>query len=187
MADSDTITDIVTAYTPRLLAFIRSRTDCEEDAEDILQEVFYQLARIDDDERGGIERMSAWLYRVARNAVLNFWRKKRELSLDALYYGDDEACAEISETLFNADGQERTSPERDYLRTLVWQELEDALAELPPAQSEVFCLTVLDCVPVKEIAAATGVPVATVLSRKHYAVKFLRRRFRELYDDLMTQ
>ena len=78
-----------------------------------------------------------------------------------------------------------SDPESVYLRKLVWEELAEALACLPPEQSEVFCATVFDGVPVKEISADTGVPVATLLSRKHYAVKFLRMRLRWLYEDLL--
>ena len=77
-------------------------------------------------------------------------------------------------------------PENVYLRKLVWQELDNALSELPPEQSEVFCLTVFDGVPVKDISENTGVPVATLLSRKHYAVKHLRLRLRGLYEDILN-
>ncbi|MDE7142386.1 MAG: sigma-70 family RNA polymerase sigma factor [Muribaculaceae bacterium] len=184
MEVSDSIGTIVAEYSPRLLGFIRSHVGCREDAEDILQDVFLQLARCYGDEGSGIEKVSAWLYRVARNAVMNFWRKKREVSIDALCETEDHICEEISETLFCGAPD---APDTVYLRSLVWQELDQALSELPPEQCEVFCLTVFDGMPVKEISAATGVPVATLLSRKHYAVKFLRRRFHDLYDSLLRQ
>lgn len=185
MKRNEEIDNIVREYSPRLLGYIRSQVGTPEDAEDILQDVFYQLSRQSNDEYSGIERVSAWLYRVARNSVLNFWRKRREISLSSIYDDfDDEACGEISNTLFN--GMPDT-PDNIYLRKLVWQELDQALSELPPEQSEIFCLTVFDGLPVKDISANIGIPVATLLSRKHYAVKFLRRRFNELYTAIINR
>lgn len=180
MPRNDDINDIVTRYSPRLLSYIRSQVNSREDAEDILQDVFYQLARTSCDGVSEIGRMSSWLYRVARNSVLNFWRKKREVSLDT----EDVVCEDIASTLFCSPSD---SPDSVYLRRLVWQELDAALADLPPEQSEVFCMTVFDGIPVKEISKATGIAVATLLSRKHYAVKFLRKRFHEMYHALISQ
>ncbi|MBD5234606.1 MAG: sigma-70 family RNA polymerase sigma factor [Bacteroidales bacterium] len=174
------IDKIYSEYSTRLLRYIRSQVHCREDAEDILQDVFYQLARTTTDGEREVERVSSWLYRVARNMVLNFWRKKREISPDT----EDVVCEDIAQTLFCAP---QDAPDTVLLRKLVWQELEIALAELPPEQCEVFCLTVFDGVPVKEISVATGTPTATLLSRKHYAVKYLRKRFHNLYDSLIMQ
>lgn len=180
MPQSDNIGDIVAEYTPRLLGYIHSQVNNREDAEDILQEVFYQLARVSNDNATEIERMSSWLYRVTRNSILNFWRKKREVSFDT----EDTVCEEIAQTLFC---NPQDAPDTVLLRNLVWEELDAALTELPPEQREVFCLTVFDGMPVKDISTATGIPVATLLSRKHYAVKHLRKRFHNLYDALITQ
>lgn len=178
MRPNDDIGEIVVEYTPRLFNYIRSQVNTPEDAEDILQDVFYQLARASAEQGSDIERMSSWLYRVTRNSILNFWRKKREISLDT----EDILCEEIAHTLFSPL---QDSPETVYLRSLVWQELDAALSELPSEQSEVFCMTVFDRIPVKDISKATGISVATLLSRKHYAVKFLRKRLHELYDALI--
>lgn len=82
MPQNDNICEIVAEYAPRLLGCIQSRILNREDAEDILQDVFYQLARVSNEDRSEIERISSWLYRVARNSILNFWRKKREVSFD---------------------------------------------------------------------------------------------------------
>ncbi|MDE5635855.1 MAG: sigma-70 family RNA polymerase sigma factor [Muribaculaceae bacterium] len=180
MQQSNGIENIVAEYTPRLLRYIRSQVSSPEDAEDILQDVFYQLARASGDGCPGIERISSWLYRVARNSVLNFWRKKRDIPLET----EDEICEDIASTLFSTS---QDSPETIYLRRLVWLELDAALAELPQEQSEVFCMTVFDGIPVKNISKATGTPVATLLSRKYYAVKFLRKRFHDLYNALISQ
>ena len=95
---------------------------------------------------------------------------------------EDAVCESILQSLLSSD-----TPDMVYLRKIVWEELDDALSELPAEQSEVFCLTVFDGVPVKEISLAMGIPVATLLSRKHYAVKHLRQRFHELYDALILQ
>lgn len=180
MQTCDNIGDIVSEYTPKLFSYIRSQVRCREDAEDILQDVFFQLARVSNEGRTEIERMSSWLYRVARNSVLNFWRKNREVSIEA----EDVICEDIAQTLSCSP---QNSPDIVFLRKLVWQELDIALSELPPEQCEVFCLTVFDGMPIKDISSATGTPVATLLSRKHYAVKYLRKRFHDLYDALISQ
>lgn len=177
------VAEIVESYAPRLRSYIRGRVANRDDAEDILQDVFYQLVRCGRTEGYEIEKMSAWLYRVARNCILNLWRSRRYEPL-SLFSGDgDEAFDSLSDMLFSSPSSE---PESVYLRKLVWQELEYALAELPKEQSEVFCLTVFDGIPVKDISANTGVPVATLLSRKHYAVKFLRIRLKGLYEDIIN-
>lgn len=180
MLQNDNICEIVTEYAPRLLGYIRSQINCREDAEDILQDVFYQLARVSNEDGSEIERISSWLYRVARNSILNFWRKKREVAFDT----EDPVCEEIAQTLFC---NPQDAPDTVFLRNLVWEELDVALSELPPEQREVFCLSVFDGVPMKDMSVATGIPVATLLSRKHYAVKHLRKRFHNLYDALITQ
>ena len=180
MPQKNNIEAAFSEYSPRLLGYIQSQVGSQEDAKDILQDVFYQLARTSGDGLSEIERTSSWLYKVARNAVLNFWRKKREVSLDA----EDLVCEDIAQTLFC---NPQDAPDTVLLRKLVWQELDIALSELPPEQSEVFCLTVFDGMTIKDISSATGVPAATLLSRKHYAVKYLRKRFHNLYDALILK
>ena len=174
---------IVSEYAPRLLGYIRSQVGNKEDAEDILQNVLYSLVRSVSDEDYGIERISAWLYRVARNSVLNFWRRRREYPMP-LYGEEDEAIAELSSSLAASPAD---TPEALYLRSLVWQELDTALAELPAEQRDAFCLTALDGLSARDVAEATGVPAATVTSRKYLAVKHLRMRLHELYDAILTR
>ncbi len=176
---------LIAEYQPQLKSFIRKRVSNTEDAEDILQDVFYQLVKAVDEAASPIEQVSAWLYRVARNLIINKGMKMREEKMPAYYNGDsdEEVLKDFSEILFGNDSS--PSPETEYLRSLVWTELEAALAELPPEQREVFELTELDCIPAKEIAEATGVTVNTVLSRKHYAVKHLRKRLVGLYREIV--
>jgi RNA polymerase sigma factor (sigma-70 family) len=155
---------LIVEYQPQLKSFIRKRVDNREDAEDILQDVFYQLAKTVNAAINPVEEVAAWLYCVARNTIINHGIKKREETMP-VYQNDeseDEILADFSEVLFNSGTS--LSPETEYLRSLVWEELENALAELPAEQREVFELTELDGIPVKEISQTTGVAVNTLLS-----------------------
>jgi len=176
---------LIVEHSPKLNAFIRKRVSNEDDADDILQDVFYQLVKTVENSLNPIEQVSAWLYKVARNLIINKGIKKREESLPVYTSdeSDDEIMNDISEILFN--NETSPSPETEYLRSLVWIELENALSELPPEQREIFELTELDAIPVKEISETIGVSVNTLLSRKHYAVKHLRKRLAGLYYDLI--
>ena len=173
---------LVTAYKPRLDAFIRKRVSNKEDAEDILQDVFYQLAKVDT-AMNPIEQVTAWLYRVARNMIINKQIKKREEELPSYHNDDDEMLYDISEMLFSR--QTSPSPETEYLRSLLWVELENALSELPAEQREVFEKTELDGSSFKKISEETGVSINTLLSRKRYAVLHLRNRLSELYEEIL--
>ncbi|MDR1021935.1 MAG: sigma-70 family RNA polymerase sigma factor [Prevotellaceae bacterium] len=179
---------LIAEYQPRLKSFIRKRVESKEDAEDILQDVLYQLVKTVGSAINPIEQVAAWLYRVARNTMINHGVKKREVRLSAYRNAesDDEVLEDFSDALFG-DMSASASPEREYLRSLVWTELEDALAELPPEQRKIFELTELDDIPVKEISKTTGIPVNTLLSRKHYAVLHLRKRLAELYAEFLEQ
>ncbi|MDR3133136.1 MAG: sigma-70 family RNA polymerase sigma factor [Prevotellaceae bacterium] len=178
------IEKLIAVYRPRLKSFIGRRVDGKEDAEDILQDVFYRLIKTLNAALNPVEQVSAWLYRVARNAIINHYIKKREERLPACRNdeGDNEILQDFSEAL---SGETAATPEMEYLRALVWSELEAALAELPPEQREIYELTEFDGIPVKEIAQTTGVPVNTLLSRKHYAALHLRKRMRYLYEDIV--
>lgn len=176
----------IAKYTPRLKSFIRGQVSSRDDADDILQDVFYQLAKTVDNAMNPIENISAWLYRVTQNMIINAETKKKEVRMPAYQEDEDEnMLEEISGLLFHEDENE-DSPETEYLRSLVWTELENALAELPAEQREIFELTELDGIPVKEISKTTGVPVNTLLSRKHYAIVYLRKRLQTIYNDLIS-
>jgi RNA polymerase sigma factor (sigma-70 family) len=180
------VTELIVEYQPRLKAFIRKQVDNKEDAEDILQDVFYQLVKAAENTLNPIEQVSAWLYRVAKNTIINHETKKREESLPVYQNedGDSEVLKDFSDILFSSE-EASPSPETEYLRSLVWTELESALSELPPEQREIYELTELDGIPVKEISRTTGVPVNTLLSRKHYAILHLRKRLKDLYEDIV--
>ena len=173
---------IYTQHQSALRRFISDRVDSPEEGEDILQTVFYNLSRIDLSENPIIE-ISAWLYRSVRNQIIDRRRKKKEEAMPRLKgHGDDEEfLSDISEILASPD----ETPEGSYLHSLVWERLEIALAELPAGQREVFELTELEGFSVREIVEATGIPAATITSRKHYAVLHLRDRLRDLYQELI--
>jgi RNA polymerase sigma factor (sigma-70 family) len=180
--------ELIAKYQPRLQSFIRGKVASREDAEDILQDVFYQLVKTVNTTMNPIEQVSAWLYRVARNAIINHAAKKREENMPVYRNddGDTGMLEDFSEVLFNDDeASPSPSPETEYMRSLVWTELERALAELPPGQREIYELTELEGIPVKEIARTTGLPVNTLLSRKRYAMLHLRERMRALYDEII--
>jgi RNA polymerase sigma factor (sigma-70 family) len=164
----------------RLGEFIRRRVSNSEDAEDILQDVLYQLAASYSITEP-IEYISAWLFTAARNKIIDWYRKKRPGRFDEQLSGDDEPHF-LTEIL----PDHTQNPDRLYLRAMVWEELEDALDEMPPEQRAVFVMHELDGMSFQEIADVTGVPLNTLLSRKRYAVLRLRERLAELYEDLRT-
>ena len=174
------ITQVITDYSKRLMGFIRKRVNNEADAEDILQDVFYQFVG----NTQPIEQMTAWLFTVARNKIIDRQRKKKPEALEDVFGEEEgeESGLNWSEFLFDASD----NPEKDYLRTLFWEELNNALSELPEEQRQVFILNELEGVPFKEIAERTGETVNTLLSRKRYAVLHLRNRLSVLKDELLN-
>lgn len=182
-AEKANVEELVKKHQPQLKSFIRKRVSSKEDAEDILQDVFYQLIKTVESTANPIEQVAAWLYRVARNTIINKGKKKHEEEFPTTGYNEDgDILKDFSEILFNNDNP---TPETEYLRSLVWLEFEAALDELPAEQKEIFELTELDGLSVKEISKSLNVSVNTLLSRKHYAVKFLRKRLEKLYKDIL--
>lgn len=178
----ENIEELVKKYQPQLKSFIRKRVSSKEDVEDILQDVFYQLIKTVETAVNPIEQVAAWLYRVARNTIINKGKKKQEEPFVSGYDEEGNILKDFSEILFNGDNP---TPETEYLRSLVWQELQKALSELPREQREAFELTEMEGLPVKDIAEAAGLPVNTILSRKYYAVRHLRKRLGGLYKDII--
>ena len=161
----------------RLLDFIRKRVRNQADAEDILQDVFYKLLT-SYSVTEPIEKMTAWLFAVARNKIIDWYRKRRPDALPAAA-DDPSSPMNLEEILFDP----KQNPDQVYARSLVWTELAEALDELPNEQREVFVMHELEGRSFKEIAGITGEPMNTLLSRKRYAVLFLRDRLQELYNE----
>lgn len=176
------VTDIVRDAGRGLLRFIRRRVGSDADAEDVLQDVWQQLVTTLEDEP--IERVTAWLYTVARNRIVDRYRKPRTASLDALGEGAEEAADfDLAAWL----PQDDATPAQAHLRTLFWQEVQTALEELPAEQRAVFVWHELEELSFQDIAELTGENVNTLLSRKRYAVLQLRRRLAPLRDELFSQ
>jgi RNA polymerase sigma factor (sigma-70 family) len=174
------ISDAVKRERSRLRNFIRRRVPDPRDAEDILQDVFYELVEANR-LLMPIEHITGWLFRVARNRITDLFRKKRpELFSDLAVADDDEELLPFEDLLPSADA----GPEALYARHVLLEELEMAIDELPEEQRDVFVAHELEGRSFKEMAAATGVSVNTLLSRKRYAVRHLRERLQSIYDDL---
>ena len=177
---NNNISDTIKGISKRLFGFIKQRVASTEDAEDILQDVFFQFAGNTEQ----IEQASSWLYRVARNKITDSYRKQKlPLADDVLGSVEtDESMMDWKEMLLPADD----NPETAYLRNLFWEALKDALDELPPEQSSVFVQNEMEGIPFKDIEQQTGVSVATLLSRKRYAVLHLRNRLGNLKNELLN-
>lgn len=177
------IADIIKNQGKRLLGFIRKRVHSREDADDILQDVFSQLVEADKLMKP-IDQMSAWLFTVARNRITDLYRKKKTRSMPEFLLKEEEEEVDgvLNELLFDNGN----TPEMDYLRALVWSELEKALDELPEEQRLVFELTEMKGLSFKTISSQLDVPVNTLISRKRYAVLHLRQRLLLIYDELIN-
>lgn len=171
------ITGIVREYGKRLFGFIRRRVKTNDEAEDILQEVWFQLSRVVDTEP--IEQLGGWLFRVARNKVTDSYRKQKPALLEDFAYEDEDGDLSFRDILM----AEPASPEMDNLRQVFWEELFLALEELPEAQRQVFVWNELEDQTFQEIADRTGENIKTLISRKRYAVQHLRRRLESLYEE----
>ena len=180
MAEQDQrISEVVKREGSRLRNFIRRRVPDPRDAEDILQEVFYELVEANR-LLMPIEHVTGWLFRVARNRITDLLRKKKPVSFsDAAAEDEAGELLRIEDLLPSPDA----GPEALYIRHVLLDELELALDELPPEQREAFVAHELEGSGFKEMAAETGVSVNTLLSRKRYAVLHLRERLRNIYDE----
>lgn len=173
------ISEAVSRDESRLRKFIRRRVADPRDAEDILQDVFYKLVEANR-LLMPIEHVTAWLFRVARNRIMDLFRKKKAASFsDAAMAEDEGEVLRIEDLLPSPDA----GPEALYFRRALLEELAEALDELPSEQREAFVAHELEGRSFKELAAETGVSVNTLLSRKHYAVLHLRERLRSIYDE----
>jgi RNA polymerase sigma factor (sigma-70 family) len=171
------IAETVERERSRLRNFIRRRVPDASDADDILQDVFFELVEAYRMMKP-IEQVGAWMFRVARNRIIDRFRKRREEPSSEQVLEDGEVLM-LEDLLPSPDA----GPEAAYARSVLLAELEDALGELPQEQREVFVAHEIEGRSFKELAAQTGVSVNTLLSRKHYAVLQLRERLKEIYDE----
>jgi RNA polymerase sigma factor (sigma-70 family) len=174
------IIQTIREYGSQLFGFIRSRVNTREDAEDILQEVWFQLSRLPDAET--VESISGWLYRVARNRITDNYRKRKNgLTDDGLVTGED---GEWQVTDLVRD--DRADPETIHLRAMFREAFFTALGELPENQRRVFEMNELEDMTMQEIANREGEKLKTIISRKRYAVLHLRKRLQNLYNELIN-
>ena len=173
------ISEAVEREQPRLRNFIRRRVADDSDVEDILQEVFYELVEA---YRGThpVELASAWFYRVARNRIIDLFRKKKPESLNETISGEEGEDLHFEDLLPSLDA----GPDAVYARTVLLEQLDDALDELPDEQREVFIAHEIEGRSFKDLAEETGLSINTLLSRKRYAVLHLRERLRSIYEEL---
>lgn len=168
----------------KLLGFIRNRVNSLEEAEDILQDVFYQFVagfeRIE-----SIDRVTSWLYSVARNKIIDRYRRDASRPQKTTFgtpsgRQEEDAPLTLQEILPDLDN----TPEATLLREAIWDEIMDALDELPADQREIFIQNEMEEQSFRDIAARTGVSINTLLSRKRYAILALRKRLQTFYDDV---
>jgi len=172
------ISEAVEQQRARLRNFIRSRVPDPSDAEDILQDVFFELVaayRL----MKPVEQVGAWLFRVARNRIIDRFRKRKPETVRLGESKAEEGALSLEELLPSSDA----SPEAAFVRNVLMDEIGEALAELPPEQREVFIANEIEGHTFAEIAQETGTSINTLLSRKRYAVLYLRRHLREVYQE----
>ena len=173
------IADVVEREQSRLRNFIRSRVADSRDADDILQEVFYELVEANR-LLMPIEHIGAWLFRVARNRITDLFRKKKPEPFSEVGRVDEDGeFLQVEDLLPSPEA----GPEAAYARSVLFDELVDAIDELPEEQREVFLAHEVEGRSFKELAAETGVSVNTLLSRKRYAVLHLRERLQSIYSE----
>ena len=168
MSDNE-LDDIIREFTPRLRHYVRSRVGNNEDADDIVQDIFYQLMRTLNVLNNPVGHVTSWLFTVARNLIINHGKKNQEETLDEASYD------EIADS----------DPDAVLLRNMLWEELDKALDELPQEQRDAFVMTEIKGFSTEEAARQMGVSQNTFLSRKHYAVKYIRKKLSSLYKDIM--
>jgi len=162
----------------RLLNFIKSRVKDTEQAEDILQDVFFQLINAYHTIES-LEKRTSWLFTVARNKITDFYRKKKHVLMDTVLANEESGYL-----LENIMPDFENLPDAVYFKKIIWEALEEALEELPVKQREVFIAHEFENKSFKQIASETGVTVNTLLTRKRYAVLYLREQLSDLYNEI---
>jgi RNA polymerase sigma factor (sigma-70 family) len=177
------ISEVIQRERRRLFLFVRKRVDNEGDAEDILQDVFYELIEAYRLMKP-IEQVGSWLYRVARNRIIDLFRKRRPETLGEMALDRDTDEALLLEDLLPSPD---AGPDAMYARSMLLEEVDAALQELPEEQREVFVAHEMDGRTFKQLADETGLSVNTLLSRKRYATLHLRRRLQAIYEEFVNE
>ena len=168
----------------KLLGFIRNRVSSVEEAEDILQDVFFQFVS-GFESIESLDRVTSWLYSVARNKIIDRYRRDaarpQRTDFELISGKDDDAPLTLQDILPDLGN----TPEATLLREAIWDEITDALAELPAEQREIFILNEMEEKGFREISEETGVSINTLLSRKRYAIMALRKRLQRFYNDVV--
>ena len=174
-----TITRTISSYGRQLFSFILQKVKKTEDAEDILQDVWYQFSRLDNIEE--LNSISGWLYSITKNKITDLRRKKKTDNLEDHTFSNDDGDRIIKGILLT---DESSHPELKIYKDLFWKELTAALNELPENQKQVFILNEMEDKTLQEIADANGEKLKTIISRKGYAVKHLRKRLEPFYKEI---
>jgi RNA polymerase sigma factor (sigma-70 family) len=176
------LSKVIQSERRRLFHFIRKRVEDEGDAEDILQDVFYELIEAYRLMKP-VEQVGAWLYRVARNRIIDRFRKRKPEPLGEISRGGgDGDTLRLEDLLPSAEA----GPEAAFARKVLIEELDAAIEELPDEQREVFIAHEIDGRSFRQLAEETGVSINTLLSRKRYAIRHLRRRLRAIHDEFIN-
>lgn len=181
LIDQSQSTSIIKKYSRQLFNFIKSKVKNLEDAEDIIQDVWMQFSNMTNISE--LENISSWLYTVSRNKITDFYRKKKNDSLDELSFFDDDGDFHIREILLQDYSND---PDMMLFREMVWSELMKSLDELPQNQKEVFVQNELEGKTLQQIADDMGENIKTIISRKAYAVKYLRNKLKPFYEELLN-
>lgn len=176
---ASSINKAIQQFGKNLFGFVRGKVKSTEDAEDIVQDVWYQLSNLNNIAE--LENVSGWLYEVARNKITDKSRKKTNQALEDYNYTDEDGEFNFKEILLLDD---TNNPELGFFKELFWKEFENALAELPENQREVFLLNEMEDMTLQEIANQKQENIKTIISRKGYAVKHLRNKLNYLYIEL---
>ncbi|HWZ23279.1 MAG TPA: RNA polymerase sigma factor [Cytophagaceae bacterium] len=179
---NELIRDTVKKERGRLLDFIRKRVSSEEDAEDILQDVFFELVETYRLMKP-VEKVASWMFTVARNKIIDRYRKKKPVSLESqMGFSSEEEGERLNFEELLEDYSE--SADSELIRNIIMEALEEALDELPSEQREVFLLHEVEDRSFQEISELSGISVNTLLSRKRYAVLYLRKRLKSVYEEI---
>lgn len=180
----DSIREVIQQNGKKLFNFIRNRVREQEDAEDIFQDVLFELTTTYRMMQP-IEKMAAWLYRVARNKITDQYRKKRpDLLEDQMIFKSNDGEDQLY--LHDLIRSSSLSPDKEFDQAMIWEALEQALDELPVEQREVFVKHELEGISFNEMVRSTGLSMNTLLSRKRYAILHLRERLQGLYDEIIN-